>query len=1021
MFVPELLLPTARRSRDPINLSRMPSLGGLGIDYRTWTEEDEHAAGRMGPRLIRIALTGAVVAILFRFLSGFMTREVFLALSVLIGVLFGLWSTVSIFTVGLRAVIERFFVAALAGPVIWLMIVLTKTTSTHLLGYFGFFLFAVLFAAYVLDRVLQHDAAWSRADSNLADGKRESWAGLWNKRLRGGGGEDKEQTRFLAAYRRGIVFLLVVFAAGFLGMTLSKAVYPWLFAGMIGISSVLGAALLLLLLSRPLTGFGPRDLLGAFWGALRGWSAYNTHDTSAPGVFQSPGGDARRRRGLTLAATFFLTLSALPLAGYFPVGMMATGRMPWVEQASKSWVRKVPPLSSRLPAPPEAFEERTLSEVQASLQPWEQEYFSELPRNERAEWLGGKREEQRASQTEGEWSSYVDLATSRIVQSPETFLTLAATGLPSGNTPLIWSLVPAVLLSISVPPLIFILLGALFIGPAVVVQRSALTPPQRNHAETWDGYVRRLHSSRHRANGTRLRDHLWLGTNWENDYPILLDRRVLHDHAWILGDSGAGKTSRGLAPLAAQLIRLAHVRNRDPEDTAHSVVIIDLKGERSLFRGAQLEAERYGIPFKWLTIEPNDSTYAFNPFQQKFLKGTSLDQQAQILLQSLGLDHGEGYGPLHFTIAHLRVLARALGLYPDIASFSELSEKLAAQDGLPDVSEGDRDEAADLFVLTDQLSRHPAINVTTDEDPVLAKHGIDMADVINGPQVLYFYLPAVREPGTGRRVARLALYSLLATAHHLEQTTGKVGQVYCLVDEFQRMADQALSLFLQQARSKGISLVLANQNITDLRVRNEDITPTVMGNTRFWQIFASKNLDQQDILIKASGEALHALWSESESSSPTGLSSSLGYRETVFPLINRNDLIEMSDHPDRCYFHISRGSGYSQFSGYPFIGKTQFHITADEEDARKRHPWPEATEETTVLTVSRKPVGKTPKHRKKQRAKAATPEQPEVALEEDLEPDETTEYSKLDSFFEEQQAKYKRASESEKKEKTDET
>ncbi|MBU0717858.1 MAG: DUF87 domain-containing protein, partial [Planctomycetes bacterium] len=100
--------------------------------------------------------------------------------------------------------------------------------------------------------------------------------------------------------------------------------------------------------------------------------------------------------------------------------------------------------------------------------------------------------------------------------------------------------------------------------------------------------MRRLRQSEHgkrpRSKGTGAdeeeqyddlseRNHLLAGFNPENDYPILLSRGILREHAHIIGDTGSGKTALGITPLVAQLIGRPHT----------SVVIIDLKGDMALF------------------------------------------------------------------------------------------------------------------------------------------------------------------------------------------------------------------------------------------------------------------------------------------------------------------------------------------------------------------------------------------------------------------------------------------------------
>ena len=83
------------------------------------------------------------------------------------------------------------------------------------------------------------------------------------------------------------------------------------------------------------------------------------------------------------------------------------------------------------------------------------------------------------------------------------------------------------------------------------------------------------------------REHILLGRSIFGDYPVLLHRELLHQHAHLVGDSGSRKTSLGIAPLIAQLIAGQQC----------SVVVLDLKGDRALFETARLEATHSRLSF----------------------------------------------------------------------------------------------------------------------------------------------------------------------------------------------------------------------------------------------------------------------------------------------------------------------------------------------------------------------------------------------------------------------------------------
>jgi hypothetical protein len=227
-----------------------------------------------------------------------------------------------------------------------------------------------------------------------------------------------------------------------------------------------------------------------------------------------------------------------------------------------------------------------------------------------------------------------------------------------------------------------------------------------------------------------------------------------------------------------------------------------------------------------------------------------------------------------------------------------------------------------------------------------------MPDVFRTPQVVYFHLSSALGMASTAEMARLAVYSLLTAAKSVAQAERK--QVFLFIDEFQRIVANNLELFLQQARSMNIGVILANQTLGDLKTAGVDLIPTVRANTRFRQIFSASDLVEQEEIIKTSGET--TVWNRSFNRNlnlvlgPTG-SMSLG--ETLTPRLRVNDVLLASDHPQQSIVHIRRGKGYAQFGGMPFVMTSAYHITADEHERRKRAPWPDRPGETITPTLKK--------------------------------------------------------------------
>ena len=147
---------------------------------------------------------------------------------------------------------------------------------------------------------------------------------------------------------------------------------------------------------------------------------------------------------------------------------------------------------------------------------------------------------------------------------------MAIDGVFAGDTGSLLALLVGLFLSLFFP--IFVLSSFFFAaaGPIIRTAWNAIEGPdatddiEHDGEIPWDHHVNRLGSS----DDPLARRHLWLGTHTHLDYPVLLDREVVGEHCYYVGDTGSGKTARGITPLVTQLIR----------QQAGAVVVIDLKG-----------------------------------------------------------------------------------------------------------------------------------------------------------------------------------------------------------------------------------------------------------------------------------------------------------------------------------------------------------------------------------------------------------------------------------------------------------
>lgn len=639
-------------------------------------------------------------------------------------------------------------------------------------------------------------------------------------------------------------------------------------------------------------------------------TAYHEHGTLfpnpvvAPGVFRSPSGPWIRRNLMAAGLLIGVFISSVFALSYVPTRWIASDSRPLLAayysfMSTDMSLTKLLNLITRYQPPSAAQVIERLS--LAELREWKQA-DSVL----RQEYLLTKQ------------------AADYLRRYPEGWIPLMIDAAVMGHAQAIWVLLVTLLQFFLFPVAVFLLVCLTVYGRALQTHHATLDRLKRPQTN-WQGYVERLRHSE----VTSAREHLWLGTHATEDYPILLHRAILGEHAHLLGDSGSGKTALGLAPLMTQLIR----------DADSAVVILDLKGDMTLFENARLDA---GERFKFFTNEVEKATYVFNPFTPLSSDHFSLNQVCEVFLSALGLDHGEGYGRSYYSRVARSLLSRTLREYPDIASFEELREKVGK---LVD-TQSEQKDAFELIAVVESLASIQQLNYTAND--AVGANGIEMDRVLKEREVVYFWLPAAIEMTSVREIAKLVLYTLFSSVYQHQRQELHPTKVWVFVDEFQHVASLNFKLILQQARSLGMGMILANQTDSDLWTQDVDLRGTVQANTRFKQVFAVSSVEEREQISRASGQMLYY----SGRVDADGMFA--GAYEQIGPRLMVNDLIGFSDEPETSVVFIGRGQGYSQFGGYAFPVRGEYHIPFEEYVRRKSAPWPAPSAETLVARRQRR-------------------------------------------------------------------
>jgi hypothetical protein len=968
--------PNVSETRDPLNEEALPPTHGMELDYRIQVLSPEEASGFTWTKMLLWAIVAMPLALLFHISARFISTPLFLSMTLLVGFLMDMHSwkrlgrrPASIVLDEKEYTLRYFFHWSAVGPIAWAAAVTFMHGPTLLVFFLPIAL--VLFASH---RITHHFSRWMHANPFLSRDTRVQWLKIWRTtsvfdelkalvvpRHTGTGSADKwnldrnERARYPLAFAAIIgAYLLALFAyfitPGHLSnRTVALSVFVIVLIGF-GYHNAAAYSKSVSL----------RDIARIIWQGLASYFTYNPNETSAPGVFQSPWGYAYERRFWVRTAFLIIPVLVLPSAAYFPIVPMLVGDEVWLEAASIPY----PGEEQAQPAiPMEGFFAGEVAQI-LPVKP-SPELLATVSEAERQEYI-------RAFTAEHKREKKRRLAYARLYHNQETFLFYTLVAVRNLEPIAMFSIVISIMVCVCVTPILFATVH--FALSSRVQLHYFLTlegnkqHPARYHYEDkpseWQALAHRLRESQHldkdaRGREFRESDHLLAGVSVEGTYPVLVSKDVIAEHVHILGDSGSGKTARGLAPMLHQLIGRPNT----------SVIVFDLKAtDLALFQEARhsVHAFNHGrpgkqhMPFKWFTNKRDVSTHVFNPFLQPHLSTDSMEPhtKAELMIQALGLDYGEGYGQYFFSSANRHLMQKIIQNNPSIGSFRELKKTmsdlkyLAKEYGL---SKRDVEDASHLRTVIESLSTCDALNLTLEDGhPEAIASAIDFSAVVTTRQVLYFHLPAVIGQSTVRDIAKLALYSLLAAA---ERRGPSNHTVYVMIDEFQQIVSNDLHILFRMARSSGLPLIVANQTMSDLFTKATNLIPTVEGNTRMRQIFSCSDSEHRRSLIQACDEAM--FYRESQSlklphsksgpgvhpdGSPTvtnyGAERTITTAEDIRPRLNQNDLIEASDDPESCLLQITRGQDFTQFGGKYFIMQTEFHISAEEYERRRQAKWP---------------------------------------------------------------------------------
>ena len=802
---------------------------------------------------------------------------------------------------------------ALSGPILMFLLVVSETSVL-------FFLFGIplILGLLLADQILIHVGGILQYRLGQSSDERIAWKKVWGNsniferfvhpiKLESNPAIRRNQIE-LRAYRHCVFFVLGIYAVALLVyLSVSDKTYASLVAclGFGILTGVYGVY------NFSCSSNASGNFLARITDGISYWFDYNSHATKVPGVVESPFGDfeKRHRKGLIVSILFIVTL--LPAASYFPVPVQLSGQTTWVSPVT------------------ETVRQPTEQEILSSLSRSQKRFYEQLNKVGKEDFIRLRMDRR--------LSSYKAIQTVDITERPEKWFVHAILNITDAPGLFGWSIVLGFGLSVVVPPIMFLVLIYTVCGRPLLhfidkfdVQWENRHKAEDSESRDWEDIFKRLISSKNDLEARQL----FLGNKLASNTPLLFDREEITKHVAILGGSGSGKTSRGIAPIASQLIR---GNSRFP----CSVVVLDLKGEPYLFEGIKTDAEKAGLPFKWFTNVTGKATYAFNPLTQSHLSKMTLDQRSQALTTCLGLEHGEDYGASFFSSEARDVVRKLFGLVPEgtLDCFGHIAEEIARdkQHGsgkLYDTPDQKRN-AQQLRNKIRQLSAFMALNATKSDvsngmmPQEVLDNAIDGNDIVSKPSVTYFYVSSTMEPETVRDIGKFALYSILHAAMLRDQ--GDRLPVYVFIDEFQEAISKDLERFFALARSADIGVIFSTQSYAQLNKGSLKMGPIIMENTNLKQFYTFSENDFRKMVTDRSGFIAKQL-SEDEKDD-------LVILEDRF---NTNDLLRVSARQDQCYMEVRDNRAFANFDGLGLTVQTDFHITKKEFKRRQNAKWPDS-------------------------------------------------------------------------------
>lgn len=364
-----------------------------------------------------------------------------------------------------------------------------------------------------------------------------------------------------------------------------------------------------------------------------------------------------------------------------------------------------------------------------------------------------------------------------------------------------------------------------------------------------------------------------------------------------------GITGGGKSMLMTQL----HLQYLEPytigrQKSLSPLCIIDLGGDLFGFNMIKKRCEELGRTFKWLSLDPLDQSFTFDPLQGCQSLAGSASRKANFVTAGLNLAYAEGFGTGYFGRLNFSTIREAFVRLEKKGVASPSLHQLGEELSLMAKRQKGSKEAAEALYALDQLLDYDVL--TPNPDP---SQRIDIAEALEECHVLYFFLPTLQEPMAARAVGTLAAWSVIHAAAH-RQKTGKAPRTIPLtIDEAAQIVHgQSFQDALVLSRKYGIRISVLYQSEAQLKSsRGTDMSQVVADNCSIKAFFSTdtkKNGEIDSLLGHSKSEIVPRL-----GYSQSGLKTTTSQQEHEEPILKRNDVVDCSSTFGEYYLVFHEG------------------------------------------------------------------------------------------------------------------